>query len=108
MERTKEEKLEIARTILAQLGGHKFTVMTGAKNIFALENGLQFALPGNGGFTKYGINRVQVILDPSDTYTVKFMKIRKMEKTYEIEYGNVYCDSLQSVFREATGLDTHL
>lgn len=108
MDRTREEKMEVAQTILNQLGGHKFVVMTGAKNIYALDSGLQFGLPGGRGFTKHGINKVQVILDPSDTYTVKFIKIRKMEKTYEMEYSNVYNDMLQSVFREATGLETHL
>jgi len=108
MSTTRDERLEVGRVILEQLGGHKFIVMTGAKHILAFENGLQFGLPGSGGFTKHGINKVQVFLDPSDTYTVKFMKIRKMEKTYEIEYSNIYNDMLQSVFREATGLETHL
>ena len=108
MNRTREEKMEIAQTIIDQLGGKRFIAMTGARAIYALDSGVQFGLPGSGGFTKHGINRVRIILEPSDTYTVKFFKIRGMKKTHEIEYSNVYDDNLQSVFREATGLDTNL
>ena len=39
---------------------------------------------------------------------MKFMKIRKMKIAYEVEHSGIYDDMLQSVFREATGLDTHL
>lgn len=37
----------IAETILQQLGGNKFVVMTGAKNFVALENGIKFNIGRN-------------------------------------------------------------
>ncbi len=57
----------IAKTILEQLGGGRFMAMTGAKNMVAIENGLQFDLPRTRHYVKDGINKVQVVLDPSDT-----------------------------------------
>lgn len=37
----------IANTILQQLGGHGFTVMTGSRNYINLGNGLQMSLARN-------------------------------------------------------------
>lgn len=59
---------EIAQTILQQLGGNHFAVMTGAKNFVAIENGLRFQIGRNA--TK--ANCVKVILDWDDTYTMQF------------------------------------
>lgn len=100
----------IAQTILQQLGNNKFLAMTGAKNLVAIENGLQFDLPRKRGFVKNGINRIHVVLDPSDTYTVKGFKLNT--RTYDCaELGtesNVYCDMLQGIFTDMTGLYTYL
>jgi hypothetical protein len=112
MQRTREEKMAIANEIIRQLGGRKFTVMTGAKDYMAIDNGLTFRIPGN--LTKNHINRVRVILDPSDTYTVRFWNYRKqripgppsMKKI--AEHSMVYDDQIQSIFAAETGLDTRL
>ncbi len=100
----------IAKTILEQLGGGRFIAMTGAKNMVAIENGLQFDLPRTRHYVKDGINKVQVVLDPSDTYTVRGLKW--MPRKYEFkELANqpgVYGDTLQAVFTDITGLDTRL
>ena len=100
----------IAKTILEQLGGGRFMAMTGAKNMVAIENGLQFDLPRTRHYVKDGINKVQVVLDPSDTYTVRGLKW--MPRKYEFkELANqlgVYGDTLQAVFTDMTGLDTRL
>jgi prolyl-tRNA synthetase len=61
---------EIANTILSQFGGHKFVVMTGAKNFVAIENGIRFNIGRNGSKA----NMVKVILDGDDTYTMQFVK----------------------------------
>jgi hypothetical protein len=98
--------MQVAKTILEQLGGNRFAMMTGAKNFVGSADSLSFKLPSN--FAKSGINFVRVTLDPSDTYTVKFLKIRGAKVT-EIETREmVYCDTLQSTFKAVTGLDTHL
>lgn len=99
---------EIATTILQQLGGRKFQVMTGAKNFIShgAENALSFKLPSR--FALKGINYVKVILDASDTYTVIFGKV--LGRTYKeiARYSDIYNDMLQSLFTRETGLDTHL
>ena len=61
---------EIANTILNQFGGHHFTVMTGAKNFVAIENGIRFNIGKNGSKA----NVVKVILRGDDTYTMQFWK----------------------------------
>ena len=60
----------IATTILSQLGGHHFVVMTGAKRMVAIENGLRFNIGSNGSKA----NMVKVILNADDTYTMQFWK----------------------------------
>lgn len=98
----------IAQIILDQLGNGRFAAMTGAKNFVAIENGLQFDLPRSRGFVKDGINRIHVILDPSDTYTVKGIKYnnRKFECVEVAKESYVYCDYLQETFEDMTGLLT--
>jgi len=112
MERTREEKIEIANEIIRQLGGRKFTVMTGARDYMAIDDGLTFRIPGTS--TKSHINRVRVILDPSDTYTVSFWNYRKQKNIHTpsmkkiAEHSMIYYDGLQQIFTAETGLDTHL
>lgn len=100
--------MTVAKTILEQLGGRKFTVMTGAKNYIGDANSLTFRLPGAGGFCKDGINVVKVTLDPSDTYTVVFSRLRGAKLTVVSQSSDVYADVLQDVFTRATGLATSL
>ncbi len=108
MERTREEKMAIANEILRQLGGHKFVVMTGAKDILALDSGLRFKLPGKRGYARQGIDLISVILEPSDTYTMKFEKTCGHLRAMISEHAGIYDDQLQGIFTAETGLDTHL
>lgn len=103
-----KQGLAIAETILSQLGGKRFIAMTGASQFIAIDSGLQFSLPRN--FAKDGINKMQVLLDPSDTYTVKALKCNYRKGTFEVvaSHEDVYFDMLQSIFTDMTGLDTHL
>ena len=71
---------EIANTILSQFGGHKFTVMTGAKNFVAIENGIRFNIGKNGSQA----NMVKVILNGDDTYTMSFIKQGREVNEYTI------------------------
>ena len=97
---------QIAQTIMQQIGGNRFAVMTGAKQFVALGNGLQFKLPSN--FAKKGINCIKITLTPADLYDVEFFKIRGMNVTEVEKSEGLYADMLQSEFRRVTGLDTHL
>jgi hypothetical protein len=96
----------IAQTILEQLGGNKFTAMTGARNLADLGDGLSFQL--NSRMTKNSCNAVKITLTPTDTYQIKFLRIGHLQlKTIKV-LDNIYCDQLQDIFTSETGLDTHL
>lgn len=62
------------------MGGHKFTVMTGAKNFVAIENGIRFNIGQNGSKA----NTVKVILNWDDTYTMSFIKQGREVNEYTI------------------------
>jgi hypothetical protein len=98
-----------AQTILAQLGGNRFLVMTGASMLVGGPESLAFKLPR--GMADANINRVQIRLDRvTDTYTVEFFNYQARTitlKTVETVEG-VYADQLQRVFTKITGIDTHL
>lgn len=100
--------MNVAKTILEQLGGNRFYIMTGAKNFVGGENYLRFSLPGKG--VKQRGNVFQVILDPSDTYTLKLFKFdRKNLDCKELKsISDVYAEDLQDIFTEMTGLYTKL
>ena len=96
----------IANTILQQLGGHGFTVMTGSRNYINLGNGLQMSLARN----KTSANRLKIILDEdTDTYTMYFYR-QTLTKYADIrvkeiaKYEGVYFDMLQQIFTDVTGL----
>jgi hypothetical protein len=96
----------VAQEILRQLGGNRFIAMTGAKNCADVGNGLAFQLPSK--FANQGINAVKIVLDPSDTYTVKFMRFWGTNLKTISEHHDVYCDQLVELFETQTGLYTHL
>jgi len=102
--------MNVATIILQQLGGNKFIAMTGAKNLVSDGQSLNFKLPNN--FAKKGINFVKITLMPTDTYKMVFSKITWKGYVPTVkpiqEYTDVYNDQLQTLFTEATGLDTHL
>lgn len=92
----------IAKTILQQLGGGRFAAMTGAHTFVDTGRGLSFRLPNRT------INLVTVTLTPMDEYDMTFSRIRAGQVKEVKKYDGVYCDQLQSLFTEATGLYTHL
>ena len=98
--------MSVAQTILQQLGGNKFRVMTGAKDFIGSDNALSFSLPSN--FAKGGINRIRVVLDADDTYVMGFHKVRGTSVIDVARESGLYFDMLQSTFTQHTGLDTHL
>jgi hypothetical protein len=98
------EQMQIAKTILEQLGGNRFVRFTGAKNLVALESGLLFSIPK----AKDSINRVRITLTPADTYTVEFCAVRGSKVKEVAKLEDVYCDMLVELFETNTGLYTHL
>jgi len=65
--------LEVAETIRQQLGNMAL-MMLGAKDLCSVDQqlgGLQFRIRGSKS-----ANKIVIILDPSDTYTVQFWTVR--------------------------------
>lgn len=104
------ESLRIANIIWAQLGAGMFRAMTGAKSLLAIGTkegpGLMFALPAR--FASDGINRVEIILTPENTYDLFFLRVWGKKVRTVREMRGIYCDNLQSAFTQATGLDCSL
>ena len=106
----------IADTILEQLGGNKFIVMTGSKNFVADGNTLRMTLAKNVSKA----NRLYITLNADDTYTMRFFKCTAPrfnsktlsftnEKIKDIKIVNgVYCDMLRNIFETVTELYTSL
>lgn len=103
--------MSVAETILQQLGGQRFTAMTGSKNYLADGNSLRMTLAKNHSKA----NRLTVTLDEAtDTYRMHFYKYipgHLNKKTFEwvpdkvvevAEFDNVYCDMLQELFTQIT------
>lgn len=102
---TTEESKQIAADILAQLGGRRFLLMTGSKNLAFGNASLNMKLARNVS----GATRLTVALSSSDTYTMTFKKInRKFEVLTVCELDHLYCDQLQTIFTQITGLYTNL
>ncbi len=103
----KQEAKEAAMTIVQQLGGKQFVVMTGARNIVfdstASTPNVSLKFMGSKIAT-----HVKIELDVMDTYTVTFYKIRGAAIKTVKEWKGVYNDMLQGIFTETTGLDTRL
>jgi hypothetical protein len=93
--------MNVANTILEQLGGAQFVALTGASKFCAGDQFLQFSLPKG---CNQGINKCRIMLDPSDTYTVEFFRITGASFERKLEFSDVYCDTLKDLFERATGL----
>lgn len=106
--------MRVAEIILNQLGGNRFVAMTGSKNFVSDGNTLRMSLYKNASKA----NRLWITLDPDDTYTMRFFRYTAPrvnsktmrfypEKVTEVKtIHTVYCDQLQDLFTEVTGLYT--
>lgn len=102
---------QVATTILQQIGGHRFVAMTGSRDFINLGNGLRMSLSRN----KTSANRLDIIYDEgADLYNVRFYRQSFSRKTFETKVKDIkviegiYCDMLEDVFTDVTGLYTHL
>jgi hypothetical protein len=111
-----EERVRlIAQEIARQIGGQRFITMTGAKDfVCGLDPDekpyLSFKLPGKG---KNGINYVQILYEPMDWYTLRFIRVNhgkfgSFTTTTVEEVEMVYEDVLERTFSDVTGLATSL
>lgn len=100
---------EVANIILSQLGGHKFVVMTGAKNLTSHDDergALSFRISST--MTKNKCNHVKITLNGSDLYDVTFSKIDPRDLKQISKFSDVYAEDLENLFQDETGLATRL
>jgi hypothetical protein len=110
--------------ILQQIGGNKFLVMTGSKiKHYGYDNNgyvyLMFQLSRNKSKAQF----LKIQLNGKDLYNMEFTRIKKTLnkeysalgiKIYDEEIENIktitdlYCDQLQEIFTEVTGMYTRL
>lgn len=95
-----------AQTIINQLGGNKFIVMTGAKQFIFSEKDkfLRFKIGRNAG----KVNLVKIYLLPSDTYRMEFGRTHGQKYKILKEFDLVYADQLVPLFEKTTGMHTKL
>jgi uncharacterized membrane protein (Fun14 family) len=96
--------MSVAQTILAQLGGNQFIVMTGAKNFVGGERDLSFKI----GKNCKKVSHVKITLNGMDLYNVQYLNIRGVKVTVVAEEFDLYNNQLQQSFTTNTGMDTHL
>lgn len=96
--------LTVAKNIIAQLGGQQFVLMTGCDKFVGDDNSVAFALRRNSS----GGNHMKITLDPSDTYSIKIIRVTSRSIKTVHEESDVYCDQLANRFETLTGLYTHL
>lgn len=95
-----ERNKEIANEIIGQLGGAwRLSVMIGAYNFFAIDNGLQFQFKAGRK-----ANKIRIELTAWDDYTVTLYKGRGINTKEVASISGIYCDQLKSWFEEKTGL----
>ncbi len=102
-------EVTVATEILNQLGGRRFIMMTGAKNILGDKDSLIFTLPR--GTTRNKANTVVIKLDAMDTYTVTFYKASAnaaVQCKVMGQFEGIYNDMLVKLFETETGLYTSL
>lgn len=95
-----QRDVEIANTILAQLGGNMFRMMTGSKDFTAIESGIQFKV----GRNSKSVNFCRIILNASDTYDVEYGLLRSGKFYVNAHSDGIYCDQLREDFTRSTGL----
>jgi hypothetical protein len=98
------QQIEVANTIMRQLGGYgRLKAMVGIRDPVALEGlgGLGFKFPNKAAGRP---NYVGIRLNGLDTYDVKFKRLHGFNVKTTAEYENIYWDQLKGLFEKETGL----
>lgn len=96
--------------ILEQLGGARFRMMTGAKNFsYVCEQNKNVHVYFKIGKNAAGINNVRIIYNYGmDHYSMVFSFISVKGIKEKARFDGVYCDQLEELFRDTTGLETRM
>lgn len=102
--------MRVAETIKQQIG-HRAFVMMGAKEFMGGDGGLGTLKFKLGRGARDHITHVMVTLEPSDTYTVAFLRWhggKRSEMETVAEYDDVYVENLRSLISKVTGFALRL
>lgn len=95
----RERDIQIAKTILMQLGGsNRLQMFTGAYNFLAVPYGVSFRIKNRS------VNYVKIVLNAMDTYDIEFGLIRGTNYKIVKELSGIYNDQLVEVFTRYTGM----
>lgn len=100
--RTKEQRMEVAKTIVQQIGNQALWLI-GAKNIIATDTGITFKIMRHPEY-----NTISIDLTSMDDYTMKFTKWHNMRKVREVVVDGIFFDELAQTITEKTGLATRM
>jgi len=110
MSYTNAECHQIASTILQQLGGKRFDVMTGcgsyASGMFGEKPGLSMRFPNTKN--KLKARGLIITLNGNDLYDLEFLAMKKYEVVSLKTVEDIFCENLREVFEAETGLYTSL
>lgn len=96
-----------ANTIIAQLGRSTgmLAAMLEAHSFVGGDDMVQFSFKAKA---TNKANKVRIVLDASDTYTVEFWYVRGATCVQRSSLEGVYADQLRPIFERATGLRVSL
>lgn len=92
--------MNVATTIIQQIGGNKAIAMMGAKNLGYTEKSLQFQIGKNSG----GITHIIIELNGLDLYNVEFVKMRNLNRNTVKLSENVFASDLKKLIETTTGM----
>ena len=98
--------MTVANTITQQIGNRALT-MLGAKDLMGDKDSLTFRIGRNA----QGVTHIKVRLDPSDTYTMQFLRkgrAPRYEHKVVSEVDDVYAEDLRRIIELKTGMYTRL
>jgi len=98
---TNQKTLTVANEILRQLGGRRFQIMTGSNSFRGDDSSLTMNLKRNKARAKY----LTIKLTSMDDYTLTWYNNKA--EVIAIDEG-IFCNMLQDVFTERTGIYTIL
>ena len=107
---TKTESVNEARLdpkqLLQQLGGNRFVMMVGAKNLAVdkSKNELHMKI----GRNSKGISHIRIRLTSMDLYDMEFLQVRAGKIKIKSKEKGVYGDQLGKMFKKNTGMNVRL
>lgn len=96
---SKDESMDIARTILQQMGGRaRLEAFTGAYNFAVGDGSVMFRIKNRG------VNFVKVKLNGKDLYDVTFGRVSGTNFKIVEQLDDVYAEDLIDIFEKSTGM----